>query len=110
MCPTLSGNLQGSSLEHSEDYGEKNRHKVTLRLKTTEALTEKKDQRKYLLFESNKTMGLVVLLLFEAAQLPGRRKQNKTHKHCSLELFSWSTLMWFTIRYHCTETYRPYKL
>lgn len=55
-------------------------------------------------------MGLVVLLLFEAAQLPGRRKQNKTHKHCSLELFSWSSLMWFTIRYHCTETYRPYKL
>lgn len=55
-------------------------------------------------------MGLVVLLLFEAAQLSGRRKQNKTHKHCSLELFSWSTLMWFTIRYHCTETYRPYKL
>lgn len=76
MCPTLSGNLQGSSLEHSEDYGEKNRHKVTLRFKTTEALTEKKDQRKYLLFESNKTMGLVVPLLFEAAQLPGRRKQN----------------------------------
>lgn len=108
MCPTLSGNLQGSSLEHSEDYGEKNRHKVTLRFKTTEALTEKKTKENT--YSLSPIKPWVWLCCFSLRLLSSLVEENKTHKHCSLELFSWSTLMWFTIRYHCTETYRPYKL
>lgn len=91
MCPTLSGNLQGSSLEHSEDYGEKNRHKVTLRLKTTEALTEKKTKENT--YSLSPIKPWVWLCCFSLRLLSSLVEENKT-KHTNTAQSCSAGVLW----------------
>lgn len=98
MCPTLSGNLQGSSLEHSEDYGEKNRHKVTLRLKTTEALTEKKTKENT--YSLSPIKPWVWLCCFSLRLLSSLVEENKTKQNTQTLLIRAVQLEYFDVVHH----------
>lgn len=51
------------------------RRKVSKRRETKQAYgCEKRKQREHLLMKSDEAAGLVVMLLFQAAQLPGTRQ------------------------------------